>query len=266
MSGASLPHLRLVLAISLDGRLAPPEGGDASIGGRGDRRVLEEALAWCDGALLGAETLRLHGSTCLIHDPDLLERRAQRGRSPQPLALVASRTGRLPAGLPFFAQPLERWLLLAQVPGQEAGAGDPVPALASPSADQGAPQAPVADQEPAAGQERWSPWDGAALPAGFARVIPMQGWEPALRQLAAAGLERLVVLGGAALAASLLAENRLDELQLTLCPKLLGGEHTWLGPTALLPGAACSGWRLLEQRRLEGDELLLRYGRSQARA
>ena len=33
---------------------------------------LEEALAWADGTLIGAETVRRHGSTCLIHGPDLL--------------------------------------------------------------------------------------------------------------------------------------------------------------------------------------------------
>ena len=63
------------------------------------------------------------------------------------------------------------------------------------------------------------------------------------------------------MATTLLAENRIDELQLTLCPRLLGGAHTWLGVTARLPGAARSGWRLQEQRPLEGDELLLRYVR-----
>ncbi len=231
MSLPPLPYLRLVLAVSLDGRLAPPQGGAAQIGGRGDRRVLEEALAWADGTLLGAETLRRHGSTCLIRAPDLLLQRAQRRLSPQPLALVASRGGPIPAELSFFSQPLERWLLLGQADLQ-AGAAE----------------------------------RGQALPAGFARVIPIEGWEPALRQLAAAGLERLVVLGGASLAASLLAENRLDELQLTLCPRLLGGQHSWLGPGVALPLEVAAGWRLLEQRRLEGDELLLRYGRSQARA
>ncbi|MFO0103658.1 MAG: riboflavin biosynthesis protein RibD, partial [Cyanobium sp.] len=33
------PWLRLVLAVSLDGRLAPPEGGAAQLGGKGDRRA-----------------------------------------------------------------------------------------------------------------------------------------------------------------------------------------------------------------------------------
>ena len=277
-----LPHLRLVLAVSLDGRLAPPEGGAAQIGGRGDRRVLEEALAWSDGALLGAETLRRHGSTCLIHAPDLLERRIQRGLAPQPLALVASRSGRLPAGLPFFAQPVERWLLLQKTSGEEAPPTEPLVAApaestgAAPGASgpQGSAEAPteVSGQEGevtppveavplgAGNSVHWP----LAHPAGFARVLPMEGWEPALRQLAAGGLQRLVVLGGASLAASLLAEDCLDELQFTLCPQLLGGAHTWLGPSALVPVPARGGWRLLEQRRLEGDELLLRYGRAPA--
>lgn len=209
------PHTRLVLAVSLDGRLAPPQGGAAQIGGRGDRRVLEEALAWADAALLGAETLRRHGSTCLIHASDLLAARALQGRRPQPLALVASVSGAIPPHLPFFQQPLERWLL--------------------------AP-AEVADR---------------AHALGFTRGVPLAEWPAALQQLAALGLERLVVLGGAALAGSLLAAGLLDELQLTLCPRLLGGAHTWL-PPGVVPDP--SAWQLQEQRLLEGGEVLLRYG------
>lgn len=251
---SGLPRLRLVLAVSLDGRLAPPEGGAAQIGGRGDRRVLEEALAWADAALLGAETLRRHGSTCLIHAPDLLGQRHKQGRSPQPLALVASRSGRLPAELPFFRQPLERWLLLAR----DAAEPDAAPVDA---------QGDAAGAGPPAGRvaasEKWSPPAAGSPsdPVGFSRRLPFSAWEPVLRQLAAAGLERIVVLGGAALAASLLAEDRLAELQLTLCPRLLGGEHGWLGPGVVVPAAARQGWQLLEQRCLEGEELLLRYGR-----
>ena len=50
------PLVRLVLAVSLDGRLAPPSGGAAQLGGAGDRRVLEQALAWSDAVLIGAGT------------------------------------------------------------------------------------------------------------------------------------------------------------------------------------------------------------------
>jgi len=210
------PLLRLVLAVSLDGRLAPPEGGAAQLGGPGDRRALEEALAWADGCLIGAETLRRHGSTCLIHGPDLRAQRAAAGRSDQPVAVVVSRTAGIPSELPFWRQPLERWLL---APPQ-------------------APQAPA-----------------------FQVRLDLDGWASALDGLAARGLMRLVVLGGAGLAGSLLAGDWIDELQLSLCPRLLGGPHVWLPLQAVLGGG---DWHLQEHRRLQGDELLLSYWRGLA--
>ena len=209
------PQLRLVLAVSLDGRLAPPEGGAAQIGGRGDRRVLEEALAWADACLIGGRTLRLHGSTCQIHAADLLAQRRRDGRSEQPPAVVVSRTTRFDPQLRFFRQPLERWLL-------------------TPSPDA------ISDAAP------------------FSRRLPLTSWPAALASLAAAAGPRLLLLGGAELVAQLLAADLVDQLQLTLCPRLLGGGHSWVPlDVALAPNR----WTLLEQRPLEGQELLLRYQR-----
>ena len=234
----SRPELRLVLAISLDGRLAAVEGGAAQIGGRGDRRVLEEALAWADAVLVGAQTRRLHGRTCLIHRPELLEQRRAAGLPPQPLAIVVSRSGAFAPDLPFFAQPLQRGLLLLDPPG--------FPGLEAP-------------MQP--GQQR-DLSQGRPKDPGFARQWSCAGWSGALAELKTAGVAQLAVLGGASLAASLLAENLLDELQLTLCPRLLGGPHSWLGAAARVDLAAQGGWRLIEQRALEGEELLLRYRRA----
>lgn len=213
-------RLRLVLAVSLDGRLAPPQGGAAQLGGPDDRRVLEEALAWADGCLIGAQTLRLHGSTCLIRAADLLAQRGEQGRPPQPVALVVSRTARFPAALPFWSQPLPRWLL-----------------------------APPA----------------AAAAPGFERHLPLAPWPLLLVQLAREGLQRLVLLGGASLASSLLADDLVDDLQLTLCPRLLGGSHLWLPADAaaspLAPALREHAWQLQDCRPLPGGECLLRYGR-----
>ena len=213
MSGLPVPSLRLVLAVSLDGRLAPREGGAAQLGGIGDRRALEEALAWADGCLIGAETLRRHGSTCLIHAPDLLAQRSAAGRGDQPVAVVVSRSARIPAEMSFWQQPLERWLL----------------------APSGTPSLP-----------------------GVRRHLNLEDWSSSLAALKAGGLARLVVLGGASLAASLLAEGWIEELQLTLCPRLLGGAHSWV---PLEAAVQVGNWRLEEHRRLAGDDLLLRYRR-----
>jgi len=96
-----------VLAVSLDGRRGLPRVAVlAQLGGRGDRQVLEEALAWADGCLIGAGSLRQHGSTCLIHRPGLLEGRLRNGRSSQPIAVVVSRQGLLDPSLPFL---ISRW-------------------------------------------------------------------------------------------------------------------------------------------------------------
>ncbi len=209
-----------MLAVSLDGRLAPPDGGAAQLGGPGDRRVLEEALAWADAALVGAETLRRHGSTCLIRQPDLLDQRRRQGRGGQPHALVLSRTGALPAAMSFWKQPLQRWWLRPR----EAGS--------SPTA------------------------------APFDRQLPFDSLLELRQQLAGLGFSRLVLLGGADLASQWLAAGLVDELQLTLCPLLLGGAHSWCAADPGL-GLDRRRWRLLEQRPLEGDELLLRYGREE---
>lgn len=212
--------MRLVLAVSLDGRLAPAEGGAAQLGGAGDRRVLEMALCQADAVLLGAETLRLHGTSCLIHHPDLLGERHSRGLPPQPPVVVWSRSGRFSPRLPFFQQPFERWLLLSSTT---------------------------------------SP--GAAAP-GFDRVVPFVDWPATLSCFASHGFGSLVVLGGAQLAAALVAARVLDELQLTLCPTLLGGSHGWLPADAL--GDPATSWILDRTEALPGGELLVFYARREA--
>ena len=58
--------VKLVLASSIDGRIAYPNGGKTQLGKSGDRFVLEESLAWSDGILMGGQTLRDHQSICLI--------------------------------------------------------------------------------------------------------------------------------------------------------------------------------------------------------
>ena len=207
-----------MLAVSLDGRLAPARGGAAQLGGPGDRQALDQALAWADACLIGAGTLRAHRSTCLLRNPQLVDQRIAEQRSPQPIAVVVTHRSAFPQDWLFFQQPLQRWLL-----------------------------AP----EPAA--------------EGFDQWLPLQSsWPQRLAALQQAGLQRLVLLGGAQLAADLFEADAVDELQLTLSPRLLGGANSWIPPqTTALPEPLQQpdAWCLQAAEPLQGDELLLRYRR-----
>ena len=211
-----------MLAVSLDGRLAPPSGGAAQLGGSADRRVLEEALAWSDAVLIGAGTLRAHHSSCVIRDRDLLNQRQVQGRSPQPAALVVSREVGFPLEWPFFRQPFERHLLSAG--------------------------------------------DGSA--PGFQSCCRLSScWSETLNDLASKGWFRLVLLGGAVLTHSFFAQDAVDELQLTLSPRILGGSFNWLlqSDTPLPASLASSqAWSLVEARSLADHELLVHYRRNRS--
>ena len=213
------PEVRLVLAISLDGRLAPAEGGPAHLGGEGDRVALDQALAWADACLIGAGTLRAHQCTCLIRDRSLVNQRLAAGRPAHPAAVIVSRSPDFSRSWRFFKQPLCRWLV-APAPMEHGG---------------------------------------------FDRWIPLaDSWPQQLADLGAAGLQRLVLLGGAHLAADLLAADCVDGLRLTFVPRVLGGANTWL-PTAFsaLPEAltAPNAWRDEGAEPLGEGEWLLRYRR-----
>ena len=98
----TLPKVRLVIAASLDGRLALSSGGKANIGGAGDKKALEAALAWSAATLMGRTTLSLHQSTCLIHDKQLINRRRKEGKPDQPRSLIVRKQGSINNSWIFF--------------------------------------------------------------------------------------------------------------------------------------------------------------------
>ena len=105
------PWVKLVIASSIDGRIAYPQGGKTQLGQSGDRLVLEESLAWSDATLMGGKTLRDHQSTCIIKNKKLIKKRVSEGKSEQPIALIASNQIDYPIHWIFFRQPVQKWLL-----------------------------------------------------------------------------------------------------------------------------------------------------------
>ena len=73
-----------------------------------------------------------------------------------------------------------------------------------------------------------------------------------------------MLLGGAGLVADMLRADVVDELQLTLVPSLLGGEHSWVpADNRLLPAALAQkgAWILSGTELRGGEEFLVRYSR-----
>ena len=50
--------IRVNMAVSLDGKIAPAERGKLRLGGRADLRRMESLRAWADVIVVGAGTIR----------------------------------------------------------------------------------------------------------------------------------------------------------------------------------------------------------------
>ena len=219
--------VRLVLASSIDGRIAYPEGGETNLGLQGDRLVLEESLLWSDALLVGGQTLRDHQSICLIKNAKLLKQRISEGKNSQPISLVVSNQKDYPSDWSFFQQPIQRWQLRNETNYSERN-----------------------------------------IKKRFHKIIHLKStWLESLEILRQEGLSKLSLLGGANLIRSFLLEDLIDELQITITPKLLGGKYSWVSSKINNLERIMNEkiqWSLIESKDLGNSELLLRYYRNKA--
>ncbi|WP_216595553.1 RibD family protein [Myxosarcina sp. GI1] len=215
-------HTIVILAMSADGKIADKSRSPARFGSTIDKAHLESQIALVDGVIFGAGTLRAYGTTKLISDRQLLQARKTRSQPLQPVQIVVSATGNLDRDLRFFQQPVPRWLLTT-----------------------------------VQGAKLWRNCDR------FDRLIIGNGnsfnWLDAFSQLQQLGLNKIAVLGGAELVASLLAEDLIDELWLTICPIILGGKNA---PTPVagigFTETQAKKLQLLEVKQIE-TEVFLHY-------
>ena len=211
--------VKLVLASSIDGRIAYPEGGKTQLGQSGDRLVLEESLAWSDGILMGGQTLRDHQSICIIKNKSLLKQRISAGKHEQPIALLASNQINFSVDWLFFRQPVQRWLLQKKD-----------------------------------NKNKVTPLNGFDE-----KIYLKNAWRESLDELYQRGISKIVLLGGANLISNFIIENLIDELQITITPHILGGNYCWVSSKLNTIINLNNKWVLKESAKLGNNELLIRY-------
>jgi riboflavin-specific deaminase-like protein len=214
------PFTLVNFVATVDGR-ATFDGRSGPIGDHGDRELFHGLRERADALLAGTGTLRTERYGRIVRDPERRRRRVAAGLPPEPIACVVSRSGDIPTDIPLFGEPEARIVVFTT--GQ---------------------------------------LDTSKCAANI-EVIRLDPGEltmtTALRRLRADhGVRLLLCEGGPTVFGALLREGLVDELFLTISPKLAGGGS---GPTI------SSGPELSELVSLEllwaiehEGSLFLRYG------
>ncbi len=213
------PYTIVNFVASTDGRAAF-NGRSRDLSDPGDRAMFHGLREHVDAILVGTGTLRAERYGRLVRDPARRHRRAASGLSPEPLACVFSRAGDVPSDIPLFSEPAARVVVFT----------------------------------PAA-------FDTSEL-AAQVEVVRLDPGELTLttmmrRLRSAYDVRSLLCEGGPTMFGALLQEDLVDELFLSLAPKLTGGGRS--------PGIT-SGPSLMELRQLSlvwaielDSSLYLRY-------
>ncbi len=179
------PEIILVIASSLDGRIAFPQGGESHLGSKYDKKLLNESLTKVDATLFGSGTLKAHQSTFLIRTKHFLNNRKEISVK-QPISIIAGNSKNFSNSWRYFNQPVKRWLI---------------------SSDRNIKDSKV----------------------NFDKILFYQNsWLHTLNILNKEGIKRIALLGGAKLIESFFKEDLIDEIKITICPKVIGGQYTWI--------------------------------------
>jgi len=183
------PYTIVNFVATADGRTAF-HGRSGGLSDVGDRAMFHGLRERVDAVFAGTQTMRLERYGRLVRDPERRERRAASGLSPDPLACVITRSGNLPTQIPLFADADSRVVVFTPA-----------------ELDVSSVQAQV---------------DVVRLDPGQLTLTT------AMRRLRSDyDVRTLLCEGGATVFGALLRENLVDELFLTVTPKLAGGT----GPT-----------------------------------
>jgi riboflavin-specific deaminase-like protein len=219
------PYLMLNMASTLDGR-ASIDGRSGAIGNRADRELFHALRAGVDAVMAGAGTVRVERYGRIIPNEATRERRRERGLDEEPLACVVSARLSLPDDTPLLNEPSARVVIVTPSAASLTGASAQI----------------------------------EYVRAGSDGRLDLR---LAMRELAERfGVRTLLCEGGPHLNAELLQAGVVDELFLSLAPKLTGGEDVTGEALRIIAGATFAQPLELELLgALENEShLFLRYG------
>ena len=218
------PRVGVNMAMSADGKVSTYRRETFSLGSAWDRRLMDVLRARADAVVIGARTLSLDGWAILVRDPAIRKRRAERRGRPHPLNVVVSTDAKLPAKCEFFTYPDTEKLVITT---------------------RRAPEARVKRLRKIA--------EVAVLSRARIRARDV------LDLLAARGARRVLVEGGGTLNFSFFREGLVDEIYITVTPRILGGAEA---PTPVDGRGFLKNMQVrlrLASLRRRGDEIFLKY-------
>ena len=219
------PYVMLNMVSTADGRVSIA-GRSGSLGNRADSLLFHGLRGVVDAVMVGAGTVKAERYGRIVPQESRRRERRERGLSDEPLACIVSGRLSLPADIPLLTEPESRVVL-------------------------------VTDSE-------------ASLPASGAQIEYVRCERDGMIDLPAAlselhdrfAVRTLLCEGGPHLNSQLLAAGLVDELFLSLSPKLAGDQADGLPPLRVIAGADFDPPIELELlgARESGSQLFLSYG------
>ena len=218
------PHTSLIMAVSLDGKISTRDNAGPRFASEADGIRLREVRSHADAILVGAGTIIADDPTFTEHGK-YKELRLQRGLAPNPIKVVVSGSGSVPQTARMF---------------QRNGA----PALVFTTEH-------IPPNRLASLQQVAEVHCVGETTVDFQRVAEILGERYQVKQL--------LIEGGGQVNFDLFRAGLIDEVYLTLCPKIIGGREV----TTSVEGDGFDFLDIVDvellEHRVVGNELFLHY-------
>ncbi len=213
------PYVLMNMVASADGR-AVVEGKSRPLGSEIDRSLLVQLRTQADAVFAGTGTIGIENYKRPVRNPEQIEIRCRLGLRPEPVMAIVSRSMELPLSVPLFQDPDSRIVVFTNSETEVEGLPGTVEIVRTGRGE-----------------------------------LHLKGVFERLRS--DFDVEVLLAEGGPSINAAILAEGLVDELFLTVSPKLIGGHD----PMTIIHGDPFDGTKELELVSVctEDSFLFLRY-------